>query len=75
MKKNNYVIDVDLFYKAYEKETGEKITIYQLAEMLGVSYQTVSTLDKKPVKGIGYLKRMAGLCGLPINKLVKKCTK
>jgi len=71
-KKQSYVIDLDLFKEAYKEKHNKEITVYDLAEILGVSYQTINSLSIKPVKGIGYLKTMAKLCGLPINKLVKK---
>lgn len=70
--KQGYVIDLEAFKEAYKKETGIQATPYIIAELLGITYQTVNTLDTKPIKAIGHLKKLSELSKLTFTQLIKK---
>lgn len=70
--KQEYVFNLEAFYKAYEKKHCKKISLYQTAAALDVTYQTIQNIEKKPVKTLANLKKLSQLCGEPLNKLIKK---
>jgi len=78
MTKQNkgYAINLEKFKKAYARKHNEpEPTIYEIAELLGVTYQTVKTLDKKPIAGLNHLKILSVLTGLDVKELMIKVEK
>lgn len=71
-KKQGYVIDLEAFKKGYKKETGEDLTKYQIAKLLGITYQSVDNWKAKPNQTLSHLKKLSELSKLTFTQLIKK---
>ena len=71
-KKQEYVIDWEAYKEGVKEKHGIDTDIYEAAKELNVTYQTVTNITEKPVRQVKYLVVMARLCGLSIDKLIKK---
>ena len=70
-QKKGSVIDLEAFKKAYKKETGIDATKYDIAKLLGITYQSVDNMKINPNKTLGHIKRLSELSKLTYKQLIK----